>query len=141
MMRYDWLLDVILALHFGYVAFLVLGGFLAWRWPRVFWFHVAATVWAVLIVAAWVDCPLTWAENWTRRQAGMAPVSGFIDHYLTNVVYPARYLQEVRLAVAFVVLVSWIGVYVRWRKRRRARAATGDTKPIDAGRGGRAATV
>src|SRR5262249_21213529 len=31
-MRYDWLLDVILALHFGYIAFLVLGGYLAWRW-------------------------------------------------------------------------------------------------------------
>jgi hypothetical protein len=140
-MRYDWLLDVILALHFGYLAFLVLGGFLAWRWPRVFWVHAAAAVWAVLIVAAWVDCPLTWAENWARRRAGMAPVSGFIDHYLTNVVYPARYLQEVRLAVALVILVSWIGVYVRWRRRRRAKATTGDTTAIDAGRGGRAATV
>ena len=119
-----------------------MGGFLAWRWPKVFWVHVAASVWAVLIVLAWVDCPLTWAENWTRRKAGLAPVTGFIDHYLTNVVYPARYLQEVRLAVALVVLVSWIGAYVRWRKRRRARtAAAGDTTAIDADRNGRAATV
>src|SRR5215471_2296964 len=104
-MPYDWLLDAILALHFGYIAFLVLGGFLTWRWPKVFWLHVAASVWAVLIVLAWVDCPLTWAENWTRRQEGQAPVSGFVDHYLTNVVYPARYLQQVRLGVALVVLV------------------------------------
>jgi hypothetical protein len=140
-MRYDWLVDVVLALHFGYIAFLVLGGFLAWRWPKVIWFHVAASVWAFLIVLAWVDCPLTWAENWAREKAGRPRVSGFIDHYLTNVIYPERYLQEVRLAVAFVILVSWIGTFVLWRRRRRARVITGDTTPIDADRGGRAATV
>ena len=121
-MRYDWLVDVILTVHFGYVVYLVVGGFLAWRWPKSFFVHVAAAIWAVLIVLNWVDCPLTWAENWARRKAGMPEVPGFIDHYITGVIYPAKYLTEVRLAVAVVVLVAWIGTLVSWR-RRRARAA------------------
>jgi hypothetical protein len=121
---YEWLVAVVLTLHFGYLAYLILGGFLAWRWPGAVWPHLAAAVWAVLIVLAWVNCPLTWAENWARQRAG-EPVltAGFIDHYLTNVIYPARYVNLVRLAIAVVVAVSWLGAYRRWRSRRRAAPA------------------
>ena len=90
-MRYDWLVTVILALHFGYLAYLVLGGFLAWRWPKAFFVHVAACIWGVLIVLSVVDCPLTFAEHWAREKAGQTPTTaGFIDRYLTNVMYPSR---------------------------------------------------
>jgi hypothetical protein len=126
---YRWFVAAVLVLHFGYIAFVILGGFLAWRWPKVFWVHLVAIAWAVLIVANWVNCPLTYAENWGREKQGQAPIAGFIDKYLTGVIYPARYLQEVRLAVALVVVISWIGVYVTWRRRRRraVAAASQDT--------------
>jgi len=104
------------------MAFLVIGGFFAWRWPRAFFVHLAAAIWAALIVLNWVACPLTWAENWARRRAGMTEVPGFIDHYITGVIYPARYLQQARLAVLLVVLASWLGALILWR-RRRAQAA------------------
>src|SRR5258706_8538432 len=127
MMRYGWLVDVILALHFGYIAFLVLGGFLAWRWAKVFWLHLAACIWAVLIVLEWVDCPLTAAENWARQKAGQAPLTaGFIDRYLTNVVYPPQYINEVRLLVALVVVVAWIGAFRLWRRRQAPAPAVRD---------------
>ena len=84
-MRYDWLVTVILALHFAYLAYLVLGGFLAWRWPKAFFAHVAACVWGVLIVLSLVDCPLTFAEHWAREKAGQTPITaGFVDRYLTT---------------------------------------------------------
>jgi hypothetical protein len=128
---YRWLLVAILTLHFGYIAYLILGGFIAWRWPKAFWPHVAASIWAILIVANVVNCPLTIAENWTRAREGQAvPTAGFIDRYLTGVVYPARYLVEVRAAVALVVAVSWIGVYVTWRNRRRRRAAASPIREV-----------
>ncbi len=135
-MGYRWLLVAILALHFGYIAYLILGGFLAWRWPAAIWPHVAASIWAVLIVAAWVDCPLTAAENWVRAREGQAvPTAGFIDRYLTNVVYPARYLTEVRLAVALVVAASWIGAYLHWRARRRTAGPVAGDAPVSGGDG------
>jgi Protein of Unknown function (DUF2784) len=114
---------VILVLHFAFLAFVVFGGFLTWRWPRAIWLHLAACVWAVLIVLNAVDCPLTWAENWARQHAGQTGYDrGFIDTYVTGVLYPARYLEQMRLLAAFVVLMSWLGwAYLRWyRPRRRA---------------------
>jgi hypothetical protein len=116
----SWLVTVILALHFAYLAYVVLGGFLAWRWPRAFWLHLAACGWGALIVAGWVDCPLTWAEDWARQQAGQTRLTaGFVDRYLDNVIYPERYVNVARVAVALVVGGSWLGAYVRWRSRRR----------------------
>jgi hypothetical protein len=113
-----WLVTLALALHFAYLAYVVLGGFLAWRWPRAIWPHLAALAWGLLIVAGWVDCPLTWLEDWAREQAGMTRNSaGFVDRYLDNVIYPERYVNVARAAVALVVGVSWAGALIRHRRR------------------------
>jgi len=113
---------VVLALHFGYIAYLIVGGFLAWKWPRAIWPHLAACVWGILIVVHAVNCPLTWAENWARARAGeTVPTQGFVDRYLDNVIYPEKYVNVARLALAIVVAVAWAGAYLRFRARR-ARA-------------------
>ncbi len=141
-MGYDWLVTLVLGLHFGYLAYLVLGGFLAWRWPWAIWAHLVACVWGVLIVAGQVDCPLTWAEDWARRKAGQGPLTaGFVDRYLDNVIYPDRYVNLARLAVALVVAVSWIGAYAIWRARRRTARLERDTGSKSGEEAGRAATV
>jgi hypothetical protein len=127
---YHWLVNVILALHFGYLAYLVLGGFLAWRWPRAILAHLAAVSWAILIVLEWVDCPLTWAEGWARERSGDAPLTaGFIDRYITGVIYPPEYLLQARAAVATMVLISWVGAFLLWRRRRARSAAVVSTGP------------
>jgi hypothetical protein len=126
---YRLLATLILALHFGYLAYLVLGGFLAWRWPRTIWLHLAAAGWGATIVAAdlladGITCPLTYAESWSRRRAGDAPLStGFIDRYLEGVVYPERYAAAAQAIAAAAVLVSWVGYAMRSRRRRARRAA------------------
>jgi hypothetical protein len=117
-MAYRLLVGVVVGLHFAFLALVVFGGFLAWRWPRALWVHVAAVAWAVVIVTApGLLCPLTVAENWARRRAGMASYTGgFIDRYIQGVVYPSRYTPWVQAAVAIVVIASWVGLY---RRRRR----------------------
>jgi hypothetical protein len=135
---YQWLVNVILTAHFVYLAYVVLGGFLAWRWTKMIVPHLIAAVWGVLIVFNLVACPLTIAEVWARRLAGDDPVSGgFINRYVTNVIYPGRYLVEVRVAVALVVLISYVGVYLCWRARRQRL----DTARKDTVGAGGAATV
>jgi hypothetical protein len=110
---------VVLALHFTFVGYVVLGGFLAWRWPKAIVAHLAAAAWGGLIVLGWVNCPLTWAEDRARVKAGQAPATqGFVDRYLDNVLYPERYLTEVRFAVAAVIAGSWLGAYLLWRRGR-----------------------
>jgi len=108
-----------LASHFAFLAFMLLGGFLAWRWPRAIWAHLAACAWGVAIIAFHLNCPLTYVEDWARERAGERGLTqGFVDRYLDNVIYPERYVNLVRLGVAVVVGVSWLGAYLTWRSRR-----------------------
>ena len=87
-MLYRLLADAVMLAHFGFLVFLALGGFLAWRHPRVLVLHIAAVGWAALSVAG-MDCPLTAWEDDLRRLAGEPGLPrGFIDTYLTGVVYP-----------------------------------------------------
>jgi len=123
-MPYQVLTTLILGLHFVFVAYVVVGGFLAWRWPRAIWPHLVAAAWGLAIVAGKVDCPLTWAEDWSRQRAGEAELTaGFIDRYIEGVLYPERYTGLVQASAALVIAVSWAGAYVRWRNRRADQAA------------------
>ncbi len=130
-MGYRLLATLILAAHFGYLGYLVLGGFLAWRWPRTAWLHLLAAGWGATIVVAdlvagGLTCPLTYAEDWARRRAGDSGLAtGFIDRYLEGVIYPERFAVAAQGLAAAAVLVSWVGLALR---RRRARAATADAR-------------
>ena len=126
-MPYQVLTTVILGLHSLFVAYVVLGGFLAWRWPRAIWPHLLAAAWGLAVVAERVDCPLTWAEDWSRQQAGEAELTaGFVDRYIEGVLYPERYGRLVQALAALVVAVSWAGAYVRWRHRKATRESLPD---------------
>ncbi|MUL65376.1 hypothetical protein BOO86_12935 [Mycobacterium sp. CBMA 234] len=116
-MGYPLLVAAVVAVHFAFIAFMVFGGFLTWRWPWVIWPHVAAVLWGIVSTALGLDCALTDLERWARPRAGMAqlPSDGFIAHYLTGVLYPASAANVVRVLAIVVVLVAWAG----WLRRRR----------------------
>lgn len=105
---------LIVALHFAFIGYVVAGGFLALRWPRTIWLHIPAVIWGAAIATNRVDCPLTWAERWARRKAGLAGLTseGFIAHYVSGTFYPAGWLMGVQLAVFGLVAVSWL-LYLR----------------------------
>ncbi|MGK8524150.1 DUF2784 domain-containing protein [Nocardia asteroides] len=123
-MLYRLLADATAATHFAFVVYVVVGGFLAWRFPRTIWPHLIAVCWGFGTIVAGFDCPLTRLENWAREHAQMAqlPSSGFIDHYITGVIYPEDALGLVRALAATVVVASWLG-YVWVLRRRPAPAA------------------
>ena len=119
-MGYRALVTVILVVHFAFLAFVVFGGFLSWRWPRLFWPHLAAAGWGLVVVALSLRCPLTTAENWAREQAGLVPEArGFIDRYIEGVLYPARYTVLLQTLAGLLVIGSWAGAYLFRRSRRR----------------------
>ncbi|MEU4311624.1 DUF2784 domain-containing protein [Nocardia sp. NPDC024068] len=127
-MWYRLLADVTAAVHVLFIGYVVVGGFLAWRFPRTIWLHGLAAAWGFGTVLVGYDCPLTYAENWARERAGVAglPPEGFIDHYLTGVIYPDTMLIQVQILVGACVLVSWAGLWWRTRHgsgRITARAA------------------
>ena len=129
-MFYRSLVTVILAAHFCFLAYVVLGGFLAWRWPRAFWPHLAAAAWGLAVVGIPLTCPLTYAENWARRRAGEAALTnGFIDRYIEGVLYPERYTRLLQVLVAVLVLGSWFGAYRLKRRRDTVRKSEETSDP------------
>lgn len=115
----------VITAHYGFLAYLIGGGFLAWRWYRSILVHVAAAVWAAIILSVASTCPLTAAQNWLRERRGAAPLEqGFIQHYVAGVVYPAGAERAVQLLVGAVVVLSWVGLARRVRRASPARART-----------------
>jgi hypothetical protein len=118
-MAYRLLIGAVVVAHLVFLVYVVLGGLFAIRWPRLFWPHLVAAGWGLLVVAFPVACPLTWVENWARRRAGQPPLTGgFINTYIEGALYPARYAGLVRVLVAGVVFGSWLAAYRRCRSRR-----------------------
>jgi hypothetical protein len=105
------------------VVFVVLGGLLVLRWPRVAYLHIPAALWGAAIeFAGWI-CPLTPLENWLRRRAGGTGYSGdFIEHYILPVLYPSALTREIQLVLGFLVIALNLVIYAYvFRRSRRVR--------------------
>jgi len=119
---YALLADAVLVLHFLFVAFVVAGGLLVLRWPRIAWLHLPAAAWGVVIeFAGWI-CPLTPLENHLRARAGQTPyMGGFVEYYLLPVLYPEGLTRETQYALGLAVLALNVAVYGfvlrRWGSR------------------------
>jgi hypothetical protein len=115
------LADFVVVVHVAFVLFVVVGGFLALRWPWLVWLHLPAAVWGVLIeFAGWI-CPLTPLENELRRRAGEAGYAGgFVEHYLLPALYPAGLTQRHQWVLGGLVLLVNIVAYALLLHRRRA---------------------
>ncbi len=121
-MSYQTLADAAVVLHFGFLVFLVVGGFVALRWRALAWVHLAAVAWSIGIVTIGQRCPLTSLERWaTVRAGGQAHAAGFIDRYVKGVVYPASLTGLAQVGVAVTVLASWV---LLWRSRPFARESS-----------------
>lgn len=119
-----WAADGVLILHFAFIVFACLGGWLAWFWPRLIWAQLPAAGWAIWIELSGRICPLTYLENDLRLQAGQAGYSSsFIEHHLLGVIYPQGLTREIQMMLAAAVLVlnmlAWALLLWRWLRRNR----------------------
>lgn len=125
-MGYRLLADGVAGVHYAYLAYLLGGGFVAWRWPRTITAHLVAAGWAVLVVAAQLPCPLTAAQNALRERVGEPRLGDtFINTYVRGTFYPAAHETQVRVAVAGIVAASWAGPLLRRDRGRVSRVGTG----------------
>jgi len=118
---YNLLADAVVLVHFGFILFVILGGLAVLRWRYLAWMHLPAACWAVVLEFQGLICPLTPLENWLRGKAGSdAYGTGFIEHYLIPIIYPAGLTSDVQIALGTGVLVINTVVYAlviyRWRR-------------------------
>lgn len=114
--------DALVVIHLGFILFVMLGGLLLLRWPRLIWLHVPAVAWGVIVECLHLGCPLTPWENQLRRMAGQAGYDGgFIEHYLIPLIYPAGLTPAIQLWLGAIVVLVNAAVYAwligRWRRK------------------------
>lgn len=116
--------DVTLALHVGFVVFVVFGlvliyagYFMGWSWVRNRVFrvlHLLAI--GVVAVQSWlgVVCPLTTLEMWLRAKAGQDTYAGsFIQYWMQTILYfdaPWWVFTACYTIFGTLVLMSWFNV-------------------------------
>lgn len=122
--------DAVVLLHFAFLLFVVAGGFLVMRWPRVAWVHLPCAVWGIGIeFTGWI-CPLTPLENYLRRLAGQEGYAGgFIERYITAVMYPEGLTRDIQAALGAAALLINVLAYAYILRRRTRRSAPDSSSP------------
>jgi len=104
--------DLLVLVHFSFILFVVSGGLLALRWPRLIWLHLPVVIWGALIECTGGVCPLTPLENSLRHLAGERGYSeDFIAQYLLPVIYPAELNRELQVLLGSGVLLINLAIY------------------------------
>jgi hypothetical protein len=109
-----------MVVHFAALLYIGLGGFLAWRWPKSVFVHVFFVIWGVAInVVPGLACPLTVTEDYFRAQQGLGPLpGGFNEYYIYDDMIPRGLLPVVAGGAVLILIFSYVGAYVLWRRRR-----------------------
>ncbi len=117
--------DTVLAAHLAFVLFVVFGGLLVLRRPKLAWLHLPAVAWAAFVELSGRICPLTPIEVALRVGAGGAGYSGdFLERYIVAAIYPDGLTREIQQVLGAAVLLINAAVYLIVINRlRRARSA------------------
>jgi polyferredoxin len=115
------LADLVLVVHVGIVAFVVLGqllfglgGLMHWAWVRRLGIRLAHLLLLTFVtVQSWMGatCPLTVWEQLLRRQAGQTAYGeSFIEHWLSRLIFfnaPAWVFVVAYSVFGALVLLTW----------------------------------
>jgi hypothetical protein len=115
------LADALVIVHLLFVGFVMTGGFLLVRWPKLLWLHLPAVAWGAIIeFTGWI-CPLTPLENQLRVLGGGSAYSGdFVERYLLPILYPENLTLPIQQVLGGVVVGVNLVAYARaYRALRR----------------------
>src|SRR5918997_3303410 len=104
--------DLVVLVHFLFVLFVIFGGLLALRWPKVAYVPLPVAAYGALIeLVGWI-CPLTPLEKRLREDAGIEGYEGgFVEHYILPVLYPSALTRGVQLLLGMLVIGVNLAIY------------------------------
>ncbi len=116
---YDFAADLTALLHFGFLAFVVLGALLGRRSGQWRVIHLAAMAYGVLVEVFYWYCPLTYLEQFLRKRSGRGFYEEpFIAHYLNRIIY-LEVPQWSLIVAALLVLTGNLWLYAYWAYRSK----------------------
>lgn len=108
--------------HFLFILFVVVGGFLSYKSKLVRIAHIGSIVWAIYAeLSPGVICPLTSLENYFGSQAGMTTYKeDFITRYLIPIIYQDNVPNNIQhILIGFVILINVIAYLIYFRKKSK----------------------
>ena len=124
-MAWRLLADLLVVVHLAFAAFVIFGGFLAWKWRWAVFAHLPALAWGFWVETSGQICPLTPLEIHLRLLAGEAGYQGgFLEHYVVPLLYPpglTRSDQWVLAALLLAINVAAYGALLRPHRRLRRK--------------------
>jgi hypothetical protein len=115
------LATLVVAAHVAFIAFVVVGGLFALRWPKLLYLHAAAVIWAVYVEWAGAICPLTPLEKTLRAAAGLEAYAGdFVAEYVFPLLYPDGLTRRAQLLIGTAVIALNVCVYAVLLRQRRS---------------------
>ena len=124
-MFHNALAAAVVVVHLLFVVFVVAGGVLVLRWPRIAWIHLPAAAWGTFIELSGRVCPLTPLEAALRRRAGLEDYAGdFIANYVFPFLYPAGLTRQAQILMAGIVIAVNVVVYAYAFYRQRMTPKT-----------------
>ena len=120
---YRFFADVLVVVHFLFILFVVAGGILVLRRPRLAILHLPAVIWGAAVeLCSWI-CPLTPLENYFRGLSGSSGYSGdFVEHYLIPLIYPENLTIGTQYILGgMVVIVNLIFYLIVWHKKKNTQ--------------------
>jgi hypothetical protein len=118
------LADALVLVHLLFVGFVMAGGFLLARWPKLLWLHLPAAAWGAFIEFTGGVCPLTPLENHLRVLGGGSAYSGsFVERYVLPILYPEHLSVPLQQVLGGVVVgVNLLAYALAYRALRRKSA-------------------
>jgi hypothetical protein len=121
-MLYEVAANLTAVVHLAFIAFVIFGTVLGRRRRTWKYLHIGAMAYGVAIEIFYWACPLTYLEQYLRRQAGHGIYDEpFIAHYANKVMY-VEVPQGLLIALAAAVLLINGSLYFRWARRRPVAA-------------------
>lgn len=109
-----------LTIHLAWILWVIFGALWTRGRPLAAWFHIASLVWGIIVEVSSLPCPLTLAEAFFDRKAGVDATRGsFLAHYLDALVYP-NVPEWLLVGLGVAVCMLNLAIYAR-RIRARSR--------------------
>jgi Protein of Unknown function (DUF2784) len=102
----------VVCVHLAWIGWVVFGWMLTARRRVLAWLHIGSLAYSIFVEVAPVWCPLTLAEIYFERRAGITPYhQPFLIHYLEALIYPdvpSMLLTVVAVAICAAILAIHI---------------------------------